>query len=115
MTREILPGRRRSETIHLEVVNASFQAFRYSVTVGYYDAEMTRIGEVFINSDKITTDLDVAARDVAILLSFALQHGVDPRTIQRSLTRDVDGRPLGLLGTLLDKLYLQKEDPNVES
>ena len=105
MTREILPMRRYNENIELTVHNASWQEFRYTVSIGYYDEEKTRIGELFINSKKLTTDVDIAARDLAILLSFTLQHGVDVRAIQHSLIRDPDGRPLGLLGTLLDNLF----------
>lgn len=108
--REILPARRQSETFELDVVNAGYQVLKYTIIVGYYDVNKERIGEVFANAKKINTDIDVGARDTAILLSFLLQHGIDPRPIQHSLTRDVDGRPLGLLGTLLDKIYPEAKE-----
>lgn len=110
MTREILPSRRVSETFEMSVINAGYQQFDYTVMIGFYDPEKTRIGEVFMNAEKINTDIDVAARDTAILLSFVLQHGIDVRPIQHSMTRDVDGRPLGLLGTLLDTIFPEAKE-----
>lgn len=114
-TREIMSTRRLSETFQMRVQNANWQEFKYTVTVSFYEADKLRLGEVFINAEKINTDIDVAARDIAILLSFCLQHGVDVRPTQHSLVRDVDGRPLGLLGTLLDTIYpeAKESDPNV--
>ena len=35
------------------------------------------------------------ARDAAIILSFALQHGADAEAIRRARCRDSQGRPLG--------------------
>lgn len=109
-TRELLPSRRVSETFQMSVYNAGWQEFRYTVMVGYYDPEKQRIGEVFMNAEKINTDIDVGARDLAILLSYTMQHGVDVRPIQHSLTRDIDGRPMGLLGTLLDTIYPEAKE-----
>lgn len=108
MSREILPARRRSETFDFEHVNASFMTFKYRATVGFYDDG--RPGEVFLNAAKITTDMDIAARDAAILLSFALQTGVDAERVRASMTRDPDGRPLGVIGTLLDLIAGQRKE-----
>lgn len=100
--RERLPNSRRSETFDFLHTNASHQQFAYKATVGFYADD--RMGEVFLNAAKITTDMDTSARDAAVLLSFALQHGVDPNDIRASMQRDPNGKPLGVIGTLLDIL-----------
>lgn len=112
--RKVMPARRPSETFQMSVINANWQEFKYTVMVSWYDYGGP-IGEVFMNAEKINTDIDVAARDTAILLSFCLQHGVDVRPIQHSLTRDVDGRPLGLLGTLLDTIFPEAKESDPTS
>lgn len=95
--REVLPNRRFSETI-------SFRhgVFDYRATVGFYPDG--RAGEVFLNAAKTGVDLDVATRDSAIALSFALQHGCRIETICSAMTRDEQGRPAGALGILVDQI-----------
>jgi hypothetical protein len=65
--------------------------------------------EVFLNSAKIGTAIETAARDSAVVASLALQHGVPPETIRRALTRNGDGSASGALGTLLDMLASKRE------
>ena len=72
----------------------------YITTLGYYDDG--RLGEVFLGSPKIGTDIDIATRDAAMILSFALQHGADVATMRAAMSRDATGRPEGVMGTLLD-------------
>ena len=45
---------------------------------------------------------DHDGRDIAILISFALQHGAQPDDLARAMTRDAEGRAQGLAGILLD-------------
>jgi hypothetical protein len=47
--------------------------------------------------------VDTNARDSAIVLSFALQHGADIESIRKALSRDSRGRALGPLGAALDR------------
>ena len=49
----------------------------FTVTIGFY-ADGT-VGEVFIDGGKTGQDMQSIARDAAVLLSLALQHGVPPR------------------------------------
>lgn len=97
-----LPNRRACETIEIRHRNYAGAESFYTATLGYYDDG--RIGEVFLNSTKVGTDIDVAVRDAAIALSFALQHGVDPENIRAAMTRDANGCPEGVLGTLLETI-----------
>lgn len=99
MTRTILPGRRESDTfdVFFDVMTKPFV-----VTVGRYEGG--EIGEVFINAHKRDEMIDHLARDTAILMSFALQHGVTMDTLRAAITRDANGRPLGLAGVVLDAI-----------
>jgi len=55
-------------------------------------------------TDAATMSSDTNARDAAILLSFALQHGADINEIRKALCRNSSGRALGLIGRALDIL-----------
>ena len=56
---------------------------RYTATVTR-DAD-GRLGELFLNNHKAGNQTDTNARDAAIILSFAAQHGADVETIRRPL------------------------------
>jgi hypothetical protein len=91
MTRERLPDRRSNESFSFEL-----NGLRFTATVD------GRIGELFLNNHKFGNQSDTNARDAAILLSFALQHGADLETIRRALCRDSHGRALGPIAEALD-------------
>ena len=97
--RERLPNRRRSETFDFEVT-AGAAVLRYTATVGYYADG--RVGELFLNNHKSNSTADTNARDAAIALSFALQHGADLEDICKALTRNANGTASGPLGAALD-------------
>lgn len=97
MSRDLLPYRRRGETFDF-----LHDGRRFTATVGFYDDG--RPGEVFLSASKLTSDSDIMVRDAAILLSFALQHGVPIGSLRAAMLRGDDGRPHGVMGTLLDRL-----------
>jgi ribonucleoside-diphosphate reductase alpha chain len=84
------------------LVDFEADGFRYTAGLGFF--EDGRLAEVFLNSGKIGTAIETAARDSAVVASLALQHGVPADTIRHALTRNGDGGPSGPLGTLLDML-----------
>jgi hypothetical protein len=93
--RQRLPNRRESESFTFEL-----DGFRFTATVSRFaDGQ---IGELFLNNHKAGNQVDTNARDAAILLSFALQHGADIDVIRRALCRDQQGRPLGPIAQALD-------------
>lgn len=96
-SREPLPQRRLAHTFDFQHGNLI-----YSATIGFYPDG--RIGEVFLSAAKSGSSLDIATRDSAIMLSFALQHGCRIETIRKAMTRDAHGAPEGALGILLDHL-----------
>ncbi len=75
------PGR---ETFDLRFWNQLF-----TVTVGFY-ADGTP-GEVFIDGGKTGQDIQSIARDAAVVLSLALQHGTAIETIRHAVTRNGSG------------------------
>lgn len=95
--REILPQRRTNETFDFQHAGLT-----YTATIGFYADG--RAGEVFLTAAKAGSALDIATRDSALALSFALQHGCRIDTIRSAMTRDARGRPEGAVGALLDKL-----------
>jgi hypothetical protein len=94
-SRNRLPNRRPAESFELEV-----DGLRYTATVGRFPDGA--IGELFLNNHKSNSSADTAARDSAIVLSIALQHGADLEAIRRALCRDSQGRASGPLGVALD-------------
>src|SRR6516162_2000333 len=93
--REKLPNRRVSESFTFEV-----DGLKFTATIGRF--EDGRIGELFLNNHKAGNQSDTNARDAAIILSFALQHGADIDAIRKSLCRNGAGRALGPIGAALD-------------
>jgi hypothetical protein len=57
--------------------------------------------------DESQTAIEAVARDAAIIVSIALQHGADIEVISHALTRDDDGRPASLIGAAVEALRVQ--------
>jgi hypothetical protein len=93
--RQRLSHRRASESFNFEVGGLRFTATASRFPDG-------RIGELFLNNHKFGNQSDTNARDAAIVLSFALQHGADLDEIRKALCRDAQGRALGPVGAALD-------------
>lgn len=97
MTRSTLPARRFAETFEVRHDNQT-----WTVTIGRYDGGA--VGEVFASSSKAGSMSDSIARDGAILLSLAIQHGVPLDTIRGAITRNEDGSPSTIVGAIVDQL-----------
>jgi hypothetical protein len=96
-TRRILPQRRSAETFQLRFWNQPV-----SVTVGYYEDGTP--GEIFVDAGKTGQDVQSTARDAAVVLSLALQHGATVATIQHAVTRSGNGEAASILGAIIDQL-----------
>jgi hypothetical protein len=99
MSREALPNRRVSETFEV-AFGGLIQP--HTITIGFY--EDGRIGEIFINGGKSGEKIEAIARDSAVILSMALQHGVPIETIGHAITRDGQGTPQTIVGVIIDIL-----------
>lgn len=95
--RACLSNRREHETLEFYHGDLGF-----TLGVGRY--EDGRLAEVFISAHKTTTATEAVARDAAIVLSIALQHGAPIETIRDALTRDSEGGPATLIGAALNEL-----------
>lgn len=100
MSRKVLPARRYAETFEIQAVD---ERWPYQVTVGV-DPETHSVAEVFISGSKVGSLAEGIARDFAVVLSIALQHGVPLDIIQHSITRLQDGAPQSIAGRVLDRL-----------
>jgi hypothetical protein len=95
MIRERLPDRRANESFTFEL-----NGLRFTASVSRFGDG--RVGELILTNHKFGNQSDTNARDAAILLSFALQHGADIETIRRALCRDSQSRALGPIAQALD-------------
>lgn len=95
--RELLPQRRAAETFTLRFWQQDFH-----ITVGTYPDG--RPGEVFVAGGKTGQDVQATARDAAVTLSIALQHGIPLETIRHAVTRGGRGEPTSILGAIVDRL-----------
>jgi len=72
--------------------------------VGFGRVDDGPVQEVFINCGRSGAQAETLARDSAVLLSLALQHGVPVETIKKAITRNGDGTPTGPIGAIIDLL-----------
>jgi hypothetical protein len=103
-SRNRLQNRRFSKTIVFEHDGSQFTA-----TVGCYPDLL--VGELFLNHDRANSSLDALASDAAIVVSLALQHGADIKTIAHALRRDTHGKAASPIGAALDHVMLGSKEP----
>jgi ribonucleoside-diphosphate reductase alpha chain len=92
-----LQNRRLAESFDLEVAG-----LRYTCTIGRFSDG--RVGEVFLQNHKPSSQSDSNARDAAVAASLALQFGCPLEVLRRALLRDSQGRPSTPLGAALDRI-----------
>jgi hypothetical protein len=97
MIRRALPQRRAAETFDLRFWNQNF-----TITIGRYPDGT--LGEVFIDGGKTGQDIQSTARDAAVVLSLALQHGTPLEALQHAVTRNSNGEAASILGATVDCL-----------
>lgn len=78
--RHILPHRRPNVTLSVD-----WQGHPLDVTVGF-DPATGQPAEVFVNTPK-GGDMQAALADASVILSVAMQHGVTPAELGKSLGR----------------------------
>ena len=105
MTRHRISNRRPSDTIDVD-----FRGKTHAVTYHRDDAGLIR--EVFIRHPKTSSASEDDARDVAVILSFALQYGAPVEVISAAVTRFDDGSAAGIGGAVLDALAKEPIAPS---
>ncbi len=111
LVREELPTRRLGENFSFE-----HHGLHFNATVGRRKSDGP-ISEVFLNvagdkGGKYGSDSDLAARDAAVAVSLALQHGIPLGVLQRSMGRELDGSASSPIGHLLDLLVNEEKASN---
>jgi hypothetical protein len=106
MNRQILPNRRPGYNFELK---HGGQNAVFHVTIGYFRGTRDP-SEVFISGAKAGSEVEAVARDGAVLLSIALQHGASIETIKHAITREQDGTPSTVIGKVVDMLANTKEE-----
>jgi hypothetical protein len=104
--RRELPSRRGGENFEF-----TLDGQRFFASVRYASVTDLQPREVFLNSEKPDSAVDLAARDAAVLVSIALQYGVELGELKRSLSRNLDGSAGSPIAALLD-LLTAKEEPS---
>jgi hypothetical protein len=77
--RQHLPTRRGNISIGFE-----FEGHKYRATAGHFADG--RLGEIFLDTEKAGTQLQLNANTAAILASLCLQHGIAPDVIAHSIS-----------------------------
>lgn len=98
--RQQLPDRRASTVFSFESM-----AMQFTASVSHFDDG--RLGELFLDNHKAGSTIGTLVRDLAIVFSFAVQHGADAEAIRRALGRDGQGRALSPLAAALDALVVK--------
>lgn len=94
MTRTRLPNRRGSETFAFE-----HEGIAYRATVSrLHDGS---ISELFLDAGKAGTGINIAARDLAVAASLALQYGCPAAVLADALDTLPNGQPAGPLGVAI--------------
>jgi hypothetical protein len=72
----------------------------YKISYGLFSDG--RPAELFIATNKASSDAESIARDAAIMISIALQYGARFDDLRVAVTRDAGGRPASIIGHALD-------------
>ena len=95
MTRRRLPNKRPGFNIEIAADGVAAIATINAFPDG-------RPGEVFLETGKPGSTIDLIGRDAAVLTSLLLQHDVPAAEIAGSLARLEDGEPATILGRVAD-------------
>ena len=104
MTRTALPNRRPSRTYA-----TAWEGHPITVTVGFHPATGQPM-EVFADAEK-GGQMQATIADACVIVSIAMQHGIPPEALAKSLSRvpdmfgggDLPGSPIGVIvGAITD-------------
>ncbi len=109
MSRAHLPNRRPATAFEIEhfdpLAGPRGMAVKLHVTLGCY--EDGKPGEVFITVCGGTgrgSMMEALAREIGILISLGIQHGIPIETMRRAVMRDEKNQPQTLAGAVLDAM-----------
>lgn len=82
MTRLVLPNRRHAERLRFYHNGTEFAG-----TLGYVGIDDPLPSEIFLEGGKAGSSLQALCRDVAVIVSIALQHGTPLELMRQAITR----------------------------
>ena len=104
MSRIALPDRRRSVTCALVHKGKAF-----TVTFGFDEAGQPR--DAFADGERSGSEISATISDACVLISIALQHGITPKALGKSLGREPDpvrgstaSHPASIIGAIVAAL-----------
>ena len=95
MTRRTMTNRRLADTFDFH-----HDGHHYTASVGYFGDG--RLAEIFMATGKPGSAMETVARDCAVAVSLALQHGTTLDVLRKAMTRDDGGGPAGPMARALD-------------
>ena len=95
MSRERLPNRRDSELATLIVGGRE-----YTVAVSFDPRQ--RVKELFLDTKKYGSEMSLIVKDIAVVVSVAVQDGSLAKKLARSVARLPNGSPATIVGAALD-------------
>jgi len=104
MTRTRLSNRRDSERATLMVDGQEF-------TAGVSFDEFARPKELFLDGPKEGSQMANVLRDIAVVISVAVQDGSKPKLLAKSVGREPDGKPTSFVGEALDYMVSLSPQP----
>ena len=67
------------------------------------------LAEIFLSSTRTSSQSDVMAHDLGVLVSLCLQHNCPAETIAHALARNPNGSASGVIGAVLDHFTLEMD------
>lgn len=97
--RRTLPDRRLLTNFSIE-----WEGQEFNISVGFYDFNCLEVGEVFADCGKSPQAVQQLVADACIIISVALQYGVPPEALGKSLSRFETGVPYTIIGLVCDAI-----------
>lgn len=111
MAREQLPQRRGHDVFDFVFSRGPHDPVGTRYTAGLGRTRPgTPIVEIFLDCHKLASAMTDDARDIAVILSIALQHGVPLAAFRDAVTRLENGQPAGLAGRLLAEIEAREPE-----
>ncbi len=105
MTRERMANRRDSDLVSVTVNDREY-------TIGISYTKDQRILELFLDTMKCGSEMSDIVKDLAVVISVALQNHVLAEKMAHSVGRHPDGAPATIVGAALDIIVSTKSEAN---
>lgn len=105
-SRERMPDRRPNQTRELTWAESDGQATTYTITIGFRLNGTS--AEVFCDGAKTGSAMQALLADACVVVSLALQHGIEPSALVHSMAREpvteTETAPASVIGAITEVL-----------